>query len=282
MKEIVLDTVMDSVRLVPFLFFTYLAMEWLEHKTGDMTRQAVRRSGRFGPLFGAVAGAFPQCGFSAAGSSLYAGRVITLGTLFSIYLSTSDEMLPIMISEAVPVGLIGKTLLCKIAIGLIVGVCIDMALRGRRAERRSASAGEGDGHSHCCCEKGIARSAAVHTLQVTFFIFLITFLLNVLLHEVGEDALANLFLQHPVVGELTAGLIGLIPNCASSVMITQLYLRGVLHFGAMLSGLLTGSGVGLLVLYRVNHNWKENVLITAGLYAAGVVCGVAATAAGMV
>lgn len=282
MKEIVLDTVMDGIRLIPFLFFTYLAMEWLEHKTGDMTRQAVRRSGRFGPLFGAVAGAFPQCGFSAAGSSLYAGRVITLGTLFSIYLSTSDEMLPIMISEAVPVGLIGKTLLCKIAIGLIVGACIDMALRGRRAERRSAFAGEEDWNSHCSREKGIVRSAAAHTLQVTLFILLITFLLNVLLHEVGEDALANLFLQYPVVGELTAGLIGLIPNCASSVMITQLYLQGILHFGAMLSGLLTGSGVGLLVLYRVNHNWKENALITAGLYAVGVVCGVAATAAGMV
>lgn len=282
MKEIVLDTVMDGIRLIPFLFFTYLAMEWLEHKTGDMTRQAVRRSGRFGPFFGAVAGAFPQCGFSAAGSSLYAGRVITLGTLFSIYLSTSDEMLPIMISEAVPVGLIGKILLCKIAIGLIVGACIDMALRGRRAERRSAFAGEEDWHSHCSREKGIVRSAAAHTLQVTLFILLITFLLNVLLHEVGEDALANLFLQYPVVGELTAGLIGLIPNCASSVMITQLYLQGVLHFGAMLSGLLTGSGVGLLVLYRVNHNWKENALITAGLYAVGVVCGVAATAAGMV
>lgn len=282
MKEIVLDTVMDGIRLIPFLFFTYLAMEWLEHKTGDMTRQAVRRSGRFGPLFGAVAGAFPQCGFSAAGSSLYAGRVITLGTLFSIYLSTSDEMLPIMISEAVPVGLIGKTLLCKIAIGLIVGACIDMALRGRRAERRSAFVGEEDWHSHCSREKGIVRSAAAHTLQVTLFILLITFLLNVLLHEVGEDALANLFLQYPVVGELTAGLIGLIPNCASSVMITQLYLQGILHFGAMLSGLLTGSGVGLLVLYRVNHNWKENALITAGLYAVGVVCGVVATAAGMV
>lgn len=284
MREILLDTATDSVRLVPFLFVTYLLMEWLEHKTGKVARQAVQKSGRLGPLFGAVAGAFPQCGFSAAGSSLYAGRVITLGTLFSIYLSTSDEMLPILISEAAPMALIGRILLCKIVIGLCVGLSVDLLLRRRGEEKKRRllrGISESDGHSHCGCGKGILRSAASHTLQVFFFIFLVSLCLNLLLEQIGGDALAGLFIQYPVVGELTAGLIGLIPNCASSVVLTQLYLKGALSFGALLSGLLTGSGIGLLVLYRVNHHWKENVCITASLYLVGVICGIMVSTVGM-
>lgn len=282
MREILLDTVIDSIRLIPFLFLTYLIMEWLEHKTGDMTRQAVEKAGRFGPLIGAVLGIFPQCGFSAAGSSLYAGRVITLGTLFSIYLSTSDEMLPIMISEAVPAGLIFRILFCKVVIGMGMGFLIDMLLRRHGKEMEHIHIGEMCDHDHCHCEEGIVKSAVYHTAQVTFFILLISFVLNLLLYAAGEEALSELFLKYGILGELTAGLIGLIPNCAASVMITQLYLEGVLNFGALLSGLLTGSGIGLLILFRVNHSWKENVCITVLLYVIGIVCGIAANAAGIV
>lgn len=273
LHEIIHHTLIDSVKLVPFLFLTYLVMEWMEHKTGDATRKIVEKSGKFGPLVGAVLGAFPQCGFSAAGSSLYAGRVITLGTLFAIYLSTSDEMLPIMISEAVPFPVIAKILLLKIVIGFVMGFLIDILLR-KYGKEEHEHIGEMCDHDHCHCEEGIVKSAAVHTLQVTFFIVLITFGLNFVLHAVGEDALSELFFNRGILGEMTAGLIGLIPNCAASVTVTQLYLEGVLSFGAMLSGLMTGSGVGLLVLYKVNHNWKENICITGILYVIGTVCGI--------
>ncbi len=298
MKEIVIETIVDSVKLLPFLLLTYLLMEWLEHKTEDMTRQAIERSGRFGPLLGAVLGAFPQCGFSAAGSGLYAGRVITLGTLLAIYLSTSDEMLPIMISQGAPTGLIARILLCKVSIGFLAGLAIDIwagkragkGLKVEKAGKISEKTGKGAVYRRChgCCmraddgthsrsghpEVPIWRAALQHTLQVTFFLFLVTFCFNTALFYIGEEALSNLFLNYGILGELTAGLIGLIPNCASSVMITQLYLEGVLSFGAMLSGLLTGSGVGLLVLYRVNRSWKENVAVTALLYVIGTACGI--------
>lgn len=303
MKEIVIDTVLDSVKLIPFLFLTYFVMEWLEHRTEKMTRGAMEHSGRFGPLLGAVLGIVPQCGFSAAGSGLYAGRVITLGTLLSIYLSTSDEMLPIMISQGVSFRLIGRILICKIAVGFLAGVIVDLCIRRRRGGKSGIGSGcnkpkktgdgefsgydcsgggeegfEGHGGSHRGCH--LWKTALYHTLQVTFFIFLVTFGLNIVLHRMGEEALSNLFLNGGILGEMTAGLIGLIPNCASSVMITQLYLEGVLDFGSMLSGLLTGSGIGLLVLYRVNRSWKENIAVTGLLYAVGTVCGILVNAAG--
>lgn len=281
MQEVILDAVLDSVKLVPFLLLTYLAMEWLEHRTGDITKKLVEGSGHFGPLIGAVLGVFPQCGFSAAGSSLYAGRIITLGTLFSIYLSTSDEMLPIMLSERVPLALVGQILFCKILIGTCAGFLIDTLGRrhGRKVEAPHIE--ELCDHDHCHCEKGIWRSALYHTAQVTVFIFLITAALNGILEFAGEDALRTLFLHDGILGELTAGLIGLIPNCAASVMVTQLYLEGVLGFGALLSGLLTGSGIGLLVLFKTNHSWKENVMITGLLYVIGTACGIMAGCAGL-
>ena len=127
---------------------------------------------------------------------------------------------------------------------------------------------------HCHCEKGILKSAVHHTLEIFIYILLISFALNLVIALIGEEVLGNLILSAPVLGELIAGLVGLIPNCAASVVITQLYLNGVLGSGAMMAGLLAGSGVGLLVLFRVNDNRKENVKILTMLYAIGVVAGV--------
>ena len=273
MVDLILDTILDNLKLLPFLFLTYLIMEWVEHKTGNFTQKLVKRSGNFGALIGAVAGVFPQCGFSAAGSGLYAGRVITLGTLFSIFLSTSDEMLPVMLSEKAPFPLIGQILFLKVLIGLAAGLFIDgvMRMRGRKQELKLHELCD---HDHCHCEQGIVKSALHHTVQVAIFILAISFVLNCLIAWIGESAIESLFVDHGIIGCLTAGLIGLIPNCAASVMITELYLRGVLPFGVMMSGLLTGSGVGILVLFRVNHNLRENVKIVGGLYAIGVMCGI--------
>lgn len=310
MLDVILDTLIDSIKLVPFLFLTYLAMEYLEHKAGEKTTHMVRKAGKMGPLIGGVAGVLPQCGFSAAASNLYAGRVITLGTLIAIYLSTSDEMLPILISEKVDIRFMLGVLGAKAAIGAVAGFVIDLLIREQKVHHHGhtehghthghsvqgvhGQKAEADSHGHdhkddhaeqehiheicehdnCHCEEdGIFLSAVKHTLQITFFIMVIGFVLNVVLHFVGEDALANLILNRPVLGPVLAGLVGLIPNCAASVTVTQLYLKGVISLGAMMSGLLVGAGVGLLVLFRVNPDKKENLKIVGILYVIGVLAG---------
>lgn len=273
MTHIIIHTFEDTIKLLPFLFITYLAMEFLEHCTGDKTKAVIQKSGRFGPVIGGILGVVPQCGFSAAASNLYAGRIITLGTLIAIYLSTSDEMLPILISESVPVNTILAILLWKMGIGIIAGVLIDLVLR-KRHETKEMDIHHLCEHEHCHCEKqGVLRSAISHTLQIFVFIFIITFLLNIILHTVGEDALAGLIFNRPVIGVLLSGLVGLIPNCAASVLVTQLYLEGAMGFGAMMAGLLVGAGVGILVLCKVNEDKKECARIILLLYAIGVAAG---------
>lgn len=275
MLDLLLDALLDTLKLIPFLFLTYLVMEYLEHRTGKKTQTLIKSAGRFGPVIGGVLGVVPQCGFSAAASNLYAGRVISLGTLIAIYLSTSDEMLPILISEHAPIGMILRILLAKALIGILAGLLIDLLLRrkGREEHQHIHDICE---HEHCHCEEGILRSAVSHTLQIALFILVIGLTLNLLLHFVGEELLANLILNHPVAGPLLAGLVGLIPNCAGSVVITKLYLAEVIGVGAMLAGLLTGSGVGLLILFRVNHHKNENLRILGLLYTIGALAGVLA------
>lgn len=286
MLDVIIDTLIDGVRLVPFLFLAYLAMEYLEHRTGEGAKRLIRWAGsegrvHAGPLVGGLLGAVPQCGFSAAASNLYAGRVITLGTLMAVYLSTSDEMLPILISEQAPVRTILVILLSKAVIGMAAGLVIDWVMRrsGRKEERCIHDICQ---QEHCHCERGILRSALSHTVKITLFILLVTFLLNLVLHFVGEDALANLILNRPVLGPALAGLVGLIPNCAGSVVITQLYLEGAMGLGSALAGLLAGSGVGLLVLFRTNRDRKENLRILGLLYGIGVAVGIAVELLGAV
>lgn len=275
MIDVLLDTLIDGLRLVPFLFLTYLVMEYIEHRTSDKTKQMIHKSGRFGPVIGGLLGAFPQCGFGAAASNLYAGRIITLGTLISIYLSTSDEMLPILISEAVDIRIILKIIGAKVVIGMIAGLVIDLVVvRKQKHKEEEWKIHDMCEHEHCHCEKSIFKSAVRHSLQVLFFILLVSLILNVVIYFVGEDSLSNLFFAQPIIGEIVAGLVGLIPNCASSVVITQLYLEGVIGIGAMMSGLLVGAGVGLLVLFRVNESLKENLKIVGLLYVIGVAAGI--------
>lgn len=273
MWDVIIDTLLDTVKLIPFLFLTYLVMESLEHKTGRKAQELIRRAGRFGPVIGGVLGIVPQCGFSAVASNLYAGRVITLGTLLAIYLSTSDEMLPILISEQAPVKDIAFILLAKAAIGMAAGFVVDLIFFGRKREEHPIHELCEQEHCHCG-EGGIFRSALVHTAQIGGFLLIITFLLNLLFFLAGEDILARLLLNHKVLEPVLAGIVGLIPNCAGSVAITQLYLKGVIGTGAMLAGLLTGSGVGLLILFRVNHDRRENLKILGLLYLIGVSAGI--------
>lgn len=283
MMDILLDTVIDSVKLIPFLFLTYLVMEALEHSTGKKVQGVIRNAGKVGPLWGGLLGIVPQCGFSAAAASLYAGRVITVGTLVAIFLSTSDEMLPILVSESVSFGTIGRILATKVVIAIISGFVVEFIyvtlLKKKEKDMDIHVVCE---EEHCSCEDGILKSAVRHTLTIFFYIFLISLLLNIVIGMVGEDNLSMLFSNVPVVGELIAALIGLIPNCASSVVITQLYIDGVIHSGAMMAGLLVNAGVGLLILYRLNRNWKENAAIISVLYGLGVFWGIVIELMGIV
>lgn len=277
MIDVLIDTLVDGIKLLPFLFVAYLIMEYIEHKTSNKSKEVIKKSGKFGPAIGGILGIFPQCGFSAIASNLYAGRIITLGTLIAIFLSTSDEMLPILISEAVPISIILKILGIKLIIGIIAGFIIDLVIRltSKNKTQDEERIGEICEHEHCHCEEGsILKSSLKHSISIFIYIVIITFILNTVIYLVGEENLANLILNNWLLGPIVAGLVGLIPNCASSVILTQLYLGNVITLATMLSGLLVGAGVGLLVLFKVNKNVKENARIVILLYFIGVLAGI--------
>ena len=274
MFEVIEDALIDSIKLLPFLFITYLIMEYIEHKTSDKSKEAIKKSGKFGPIIGSILGIFPQCGFSVSATNLYAARVITLGTLISVYLSTSDEMLPIFISEAFPVTTILKILGIKLVIGMIAGILIDLCLRlknkNKDEEEKIVDLCEKE---HCHCDHGIVKSALKHTLSIFIFILIITLLINIAIYFIGEESIASFIEINPVLGPVLAGIIGLIPNCASSAILTQLYLEHIVTATTMISGLLVNAGVGLAVLFKMNKGIKQNILIVFLLYAIGVISG---------
>lgn len=316
----------DTIYLVPFLFVTYLLLELLEHKASDHAAELVRKAGFAGPLVGALLGAVPQCGFSAAGSALYASRAITLGTLFAVFLSTSDEMLPLFVANQVDPFVMLSILGCKVAIGMVMGFAIDGLLRLRLRQalcreeatldeaehgtktRELALEGEGVHHTHqhdlieeleqpfsphhcqnpsCSVTKEegtwkeILWSAVKHTLQVSIIVYVISLALVAIMEIAGEEALTNFLATNPGIAIFGSALVGLIPNCGASVVITQLYLDGMLGTGAMMSGLLVSAGVGLLVLFGENHRLSQNLIILAGLFLTGIVWGLIFQAAGI-
>ena len=276
MQEIVTDVFMDTLKLYPFLFLTYLFMEYLETRSQERTIALLRRCSRFGPALGALLGVLPQCGFSAASASLFAGGVISEGTLIAVFLSTSDEMLPVFLAESVPLGTIvtvlGWKIVFAVAAGCFANMLFPLHAREKKAyEERMRSLCE---QEHCCCKEGnIFKSALRHSLSVAFFVFLVTLLCAAGMEMAGEEAIASLFSGNSLIGTFAASLIGLIPNCAASVLLTELYLKGMLGAGQMMAGLLTGSGVGLLVLFRSNRRLKENLRILLFVYAAGILGG---------
>ncbi len=380
--DVLADCVIDTLKLIPFLLVTYLAMEALEHAAGNKVRAIVERAGHSGPIVGSALGALPQCGFSAMAATLFAGRVVTAGTLVAVILSTSDEMIPVFVAHQEDPARMGSIILVKVVFGMVVGLGLDAALRasnhlgdgnihihelcerehchcddeefgGERCDccghelhsccdnelsegaervrderghvghcccREGANDGgathehgfacdsghdNGNGHDHggacdlehACCSGhshdhshghghrhglwGIVRCALVHTVQVTVFIFIITFVFGLIIEGVGEDAIGSVLAEHPVRATFLAALVGLIPNCGASVAISELFLDGTLACGPMIAGLLSSGGVGLLVLWRTNGNVRENLLITLLVYVAAVVAGLAAVALGI-
>lgn len=315
--DVLADSVKDTLQLIPFLFVTYLAMEALEHGTSGHAERIIAQAGKAGPILGAGLGAIPQCGFSAMAATLYAGRVVTVGTLVAVILSTSDELVPVLLAHQEPPSMLFTILATKAAIGMVAGLVVDLVIRMLHRE------GDGKPHihelcerSHCGCEDvedeedggvgqaghapahhhghdhehgslhgrlwSIARSAFVHTVEVTVFIFLISLAFGFLIEWVGQEELATFLGIHPVRATFLAALIGLIPNCGASVAIAELYTSGTLATGPMLAGLLASGGVGLLVLFRTNRDLRQNLAITALVYVVGVVVGLVAGALGII
>ena len=268
MKDVILDTIVDGIKLLPFLFIAFLIIELIEHKLSNQSKKTIEKSGKFGPIIGSILGISPQCGFSVVATNLYVTRIISLGTLIAVYLSTSDEMLPILIAEHASINIILQILLIKLIIGIIFGFVIDLVIK--KKDKVNYHICE---HDHCDCEHSLIKSSLKHTLKTFIFIFIITFILNTAFYYIGEDTLKNLFTQNSWFTPFVTSLIGLIPNCAASVVITELYINGILTLGPTIAGLLTGSGVALLVLFKANKNIKENLQIVSLLYLIGAIVG---------
>ena len=355
--DILLDAGKDTLSLVPFLLVTYLALETLEHVAGDRVNGAIKRAGAAGPVVGSLLGMVPQCGFSAMAATLYAGRVVTLGTLVAVFLSTSDEMLPLLLAEQVPVQTMAMLLASKALIALVTGFIVDAAIRGLRRNARAhaairrtvlgtasnpahvncahddhtggdiidevAEAGVSADHIHELCERdhcgcdededdhghdhshdhghadkhehhhdhghshegapilSIIRSAISHTVQVSVFIFLVTLILVAVLETFGESAIEQFLRGNETLAVLGSALVGLIPNCSASVVITQLYLEGALQLAPMLTGTLISAGVGYLVLFRTNRSARENAVFLVMMYVIGAGWGLILSAVGL-
>lgn len=272
-SEILLSGFVETLKLIPFLFLTYLLMEFIEHKASDKTNEFMNKAGRFGPVVGGALGVVPQCGFCAAASNLYAGRVITLGTLVAVFLSASDEMLPIMLSGDVKIGSLMLILLYKAVVAIAVGLGVDLAMRLMHIKGENINIDEICDNDNCHCERGIWYSALHHTVTITAFVLVMSISINALIFFIGEENLGAIMYDKPFVSHLIALVFGLIPNCAASVALATLCKEGLITVGTMLSGLFSGAGVGLIVLFRVNKKTKENLIIVAILVAAGLIFG---------
>lgn len=282
---VIIDTIRDSVLIFPFLFAAYFLLEFMEWKSSQHSIAWITKSSRLGPVIGSVLGIIPQCGFSAVSSEFYTHRIITLGTLISIYLSTSDEMLPILLAEKAAASTILRILLIKAAIGMIYGFLIDLVVTKRHVSHESAECAIHRAKKAANKKfslKETLMDALHHSLQVFLFLFLVTLALNGVIAVIGEENLSHLFINRPVIGELLAALVGLIPNCAGSVIVTELYLSGAIGSGAVLAGLLSAAGIGPLMLFRINKHRKENILILVLLYGISAATGILFTLLGVV
>lgn len=295
MLDVIIDTIIDALKMLPFLYLAYLLIEYVSHKASNKFQKILAKQNGLGAVAGAVLGCVPQCGFSAAAASLYSNKVITIGTLIAVFLSTSDEAIPVLLTNPGNAGVILKIIIIKVIIAIIAGVIIDFIYKniskrnGRCINEKNVIKEEEIEacHDHSChhhhheneddhskCEGNIFVSALKHTLNILLFITIVSFILNTVIHFVGEENLATILMSNSIFQPFLAGLLGFIPNCASSAILTELYISGTLSFGSIIAGLCTSSGIALIVLFKVNHNVKDNIRIMAIMYGIAVTCGV--------
>lgn len=284
-------SILDSLKMLPFLAIAFLILEYIEAKLEEKSSHVIERAGKAGPLAGALLGLIPQCGFSVIGSNFYAKRIITLGTLIAIYLSTSDEALLVMLTKPDRILDILAVMGIKFAVALVAGYIIDLLLRKRKKSSEechhrhhhddSCDDEELVGEEHCCSHtdwKAIIKCTVKRTLSVFAFLFAANFVLTYVIELIGEARLQEIMLTDSIFQPLLTALIGLIPNCAPSVILAELYIEGAISLGSVIAGLCTGAGVGLIVLFRVNRGVKANLLIVLTLYCIGAISGVAVEA----
>jgi len=272
MLDIIQETLLDTIKLIPFLFIAFLIIELIEHKLTNKNKKILTKTKKYGSILGSLLGVIPQCGFSVMATNLYITRIVSLGTLISIYLSTSDEMLPILISQNTSPSIIIKILLIKVLFAMFYGIIIDLIIRKRKNKEKENF--QICDEEHCHCEHGILKPALKHTLNISLFILVMTFIINIIFTYIGEDFLSKLLLKNTIFGPFVTSLIGLIPNCGASVILTELYLNNAIDLSSLISGLLTGSGTALIVLFKGNKNIKENIFIVLLLYLLGSLSGV--------
>ncbi|MBQ9070015.1 MAG: arsenic efflux protein [Clostridia bacterium] len=278
-EEVFFHGIIDTLPLLPFLFLTYLLMEFIEHRSDGKTVRFLKRSGPYGPLLGGAVGIIPQCGFSSVASNLYTAKIISMGTIVAVFLSTSDEMLPLLISNPdIKLSKILFILLYKLTVAIAVGFAIDFVLHVTKRDKKEINIDELCDNDNCHCERGIFYSALHHTLKISVFIFICTVLINAAVYFIGDENLVKIMYDKPFISHLIAAVFGLIPNCAASVALTEFYTSGFITLGTMLSGLFSGAGVGLLVLFKINKHIKANLLIVAILIFVGTVAGLFADA----
>lgn len=270
--HIIEHTIEDTLSLIPFLFVAFLLIELIEHKLIKNTKKLISKQNKFGPLIGSLVGIIPQCGFSVLATNLYITRILSLGTLVSIYLSTSDEMIPILLSENVSFEIILKLLIPKFLIGMISGFVIDYLFKKEKKEKVNYEICDTE---HCHCDKeNIIFSSLKHTLKTYLFVFIVTFILNYIMDTFGNEFIEKIFLKENIFAPFISSLIGLIPNCGASVILTELYINNIISYSSVISGLLTGSGVAILVLFKNNKDLKENINILLLTYFIGAFSGV--------
>ena len=274
MMDCIMDGLIDTLKLLPYLLVTFLILEFIEHKLGKKNQKVLEKNKKVGPLIGGLLGALPQCGFSSMAANLFSARVITMGTVIAVFLSTSDEMLPILLSEKADIKLILGIVGFKAIIGIVIGFIIDLIYRKKSEKEEIKELCE---QEHCHCkEKNIIISSLIHTLKIGLFVLIANLLINIIIYKVGEETLSKILLSNNILTYFASSLIGLIPNCAGSVIITELYLAKLITLGTMLAGLLTGSGLGILLLFKTNKNIKENLSILSIIYMVGIIIGIIA------
>ena len=272
MLDCIMDGLIDTLKLLPYLLVTFLVLEFIEHKLNNKNQKLLEKNKKVGPLIGGLLGALPQCGFSSMAANLFSDRVITMGTIIAVFLSTSDEMLPILLSEKTDIKLILGIVGFKVIVGIIIGFIIDLIYKRKNKKEEIKELCE---HDHCHCkEKNIFISSIIHTLKIGLFVLIANLLINIIIYKVGDDTVSKILLNNNILTYFASSLIGLIPNCAGSVIITELYLSKLITIGTMLSGLLTGSGLGILLLFKANKSLKENLSILGIIYLIGVIIGI--------
>lgn len=272
MMDCIVDGLIDTLKLLPYLLVTFLVLEFIEHKLSKKNQKVLEKNKKLGPLLGGLLGAIPQCGFSSMAANLFSARVITMGTVIAVFLSTSDEMLPILLSEKADIKLILGIIGFKVIVGIVIGFIIDLIYR-KKLEKEEIH--ELCDHDHCDCKhKSIIVSSLIHTLKIGLFVLIANLLINIIIYKIGEDTVSSILVNNNLLTYFASSLIGLIPNCAGSVIITELYISNIITLGTMIAGLLTGSGLGILLLFRTNKNLKENISVLSIIYITGIIIGI--------